>query len=102
MLFNKINKYQKNYDYLVAVLKESQIDTVEKVNVHVNRAFIKVLWFSLFVLIVAAIFYWFNPAYYPIWGVMTILALAWGWASALSAIKIMRQYIKDELQCNKS
>ena len=98
MFSNKLNKYQKNYDYLVAVLKKAQIDTVEKVQVHLNKVLIKVLWFSLAVFIVVAILYWLNPVYYPIWGIIAILALAWGWVSALSAIKIMRQYIKDELQ----
>jgi hypothetical protein len=97
MISTKLNKYQKNYDYLTKVLRESNNNTREKVENHLKGVMSKCLWFSLLVTIITLIACFLLPQYYPIWGIVCILILSWAWASALSARKIMLDFIDKEL-----
>jgi hypothetical protein len=98
MITNKLNKYEKNYDYLTNILKESGITTIEKVQNHLQGLMRKCLRFSLIVMLFTLGLCLLLPKYYPIWGMFGVLILAWAWASALSARKIMHDYMDRELR----
>jgi ABC-type transport system involved in cytochrome bd biosynthesis fused ATPase/permease subunit len=102
MFTSKLNKYQKNYDYLVNILKSSDIDTKEKVETHLKSVLSRAVKFSLIVIAVIALLCVLLPKYIPIWGILAVLILTWAWASALSARKIMKDYISKELEPDNS
>ncbi|MGH1486756.1 MAG: hypothetical protein ACRBCI_11090 [Cellvibrionaceae bacterium] len=97
MFASKLNKYEKNYDYLVTILKASEIDTKEKVETHLKGVMSKAFKFTVIVAAIIGTLCLTLPKYTPIWGILCILALAWGWTSAISARKIMKDYIRREL-----
>lgn len=97
MFSSKQKKYQKNYNYLVEVLKASNIDSREKVHEQLKSVYIKVTFFSVLVLVVFALLIFFLPEYYSILLVFGVLVFMWGCSSAYNAVKIMRQYVRDEL-----
>lgn len=97
MIFNKLSKYKKNYDYLTGIFKSSGLDTEEKLKAYLSRITRRAVIFSSVVLVAAVILYWFAPQYLAIWGMLAVLVLAWGVSSALTAQKIINQYIREEI-----
>ena len=97
MIFNKLSKYQKNYNYLVGILKSSGLDTEEKLKAYLKRITRRALIFTGITICVAFALYLAAPKYLAIWGMLAVLALAWGFSSALTAHRIIHQYIRDEL-----
>ena len=97
MIFNKLSKYKKNYDYLTGIFKSSGLDTEEKLKAYLSRITRRAVIFSSVVLVAAVILYWLAPQYLAIWGMLAVLVLAWGVSSALTAQKIINQYIREEI-----
>lgn len=97
MIFNKLSKYQKNYDYLTGIFKSSGLDTEDKLKAYLSRITRRAIIFSTVVCVAAMALYWYAPEYLAIWGMLAILVLAWGMSSALTANKIINQYIREEI-----
>ncbi len=97
MFDSKAKKQEKDYQYLVKILKSSNIDTLEKVDSYRKNITPKALYASIAILIMSALLSLLLNKYYPIWGIIAVLCLAWVWASALTTKKIMIRYVKEEL-----
>ncbi len=97
MFDSKAKKQEKDYQYLVKILKSSNIDTPEKVESYRKNILPKALYASAAILIITTLLSLLLSKYYPIWGILAVLCLAWVWASALATKKIMIRYIKEEL-----
>lgn len=97
MFSSKAQKQEKDYQYLRQILKESDIDTVEKVKAHQSRIIKKGLYATAILLVVLAVFCLASPKYVPIWGIVGIMCFAWIWRSAFVAKNIMHRYIEEEV-----
>ncbi len=98
MFSAKLNKYKRNYAHLVGILKESGLDTEEKLDLYIKRIFKRVAILIISVLSLLVIANFLAPNYIVIWTVVAVLVLAWGLSSAGSAYKIIRHYILAELR----
>ena len=93
----KEQRYKKKYDHLVGVLKGSEITTKEQVEPLIKGAKSRGISFSLVVFIVIAFFILTAEEYIPLWLILGAMFMAWIWSSCISATRIMKDYMDNEL-----
>lgn len=101
MFASKAQKDEKDYKYLSDILRESNMDTVEKIEVHLKKVMSRALYATIAMLLVIGSLCLISPKYSPIWGIVGVMCFAWIWRSAIVARRIMHRYIEEEINNKK-
>jgi len=97
MFASKAQKDEKDYKYLSDILKESNMDSAAKVEVHLKKVMSRALYATVAMLLFIGVLCLISPKYSPIWGIVGVMCFAWIWRSAIVARRIMHRYIKEEI-----
>lgn len=101
-MFRQKPNREQNYQFIASVMREGNIDTIDKVRSHVANLKRKATRFSAIVLVVTVLLYLIFPKLIVIWFMLAFGALAWVWSSSFSTILLMKMYIERDLASTDS
>ncbi|MEO0442703.1 MAG: hypothetical protein AAFZ92_03045 [Pseudomonadota bacterium] len=93
-------KKEEQYQYLVKILRQANVDSREKAEGHIRGLKQKAYKFSAIPLLVFSIGSILLPSYIGIWAMLCLFGLAWIWSSTYATTGMMKKYIKKEFDIN--